>query len=351
MTTLNAEPKKNDETNVPVLDAPPAKRQKIDPATINREKIPVPEGMSKNQFKKLQRQKKWEDSKEKYKEIKREKRRAAKIRQREAVAAAIESKDDESYHSAKKKQIPAHQRPTGIQVIMDCEFDELMNNKEIVSMSNQITRSYSAKRHCDYEIPLKISSFNKNLKQRFDKSVSQYVKWQGIEFSENETLVDILPSERENVVYLTADTDEIIETLEEGHTYIIGGIVDKNRHKLLCVNKAKELGLKVGKLPIDKYIEMNGRHVLATSHVYELLCKWYEEGGDWKKAFDIVLPPRKVKKEEEEADKEKSVKGEGSSNEDGEEEVEEEEEEEDDDDEQEREEDEGDKEDKEDEQN
>lgn len=316
MTTLNGEPKK-DEANIQVSDSPPAKRQKIDPATINREKIPVPEGMSKNQFKKLQRQKKWEDSKEKYKEIKREKRRAAKVRQREAVAAAIESKD-ESYHLAKKKQIPAHQHPTGIQVIMDCEFDELMNNKEIVSMSNQITRSYSAKRHCDYEVPLKILSFNKNLKQRFDKSVSQYVKWQGIEFSENEKLVDILPSERENVVYLTADTDEIIETLEEGHTYIIGGIVDKNRHKLLCVNKAKELGLKVGKLPIDKYIEMNGRQVLATSHVYELLCKWYEEGGDWKKAFDVVLPPRKVKKEE--ADKGESVVGEGSSNEDGEEE-------------------------------
>ncbi|CAK7899247.1 tRNA (guanine(9)-N1)-methyltransferase [[Candida] anglica] len=265
-----------------------------------RQKLNIPEGMSKNQWKKLQKEKRWEETKEQYRELKREKRKAAKLRKREAIKNS--SPEDTNYHQLKKKQIPSKQIKTNVNVIMDCEFDELMTNKEIVSMSNQIARSYSAKRHCDYEVGLTISSFNKNLKNRFDNSVDQYFNWTNIEFKENDHLEDLLPKdpeERSKYVYLTADTDTILESLDEGHTYIIGGIVDKNRHKKLCLEKAERLGLKVGKLPIDKYIELNGRQVLATSHVFELCCKWFEEGKDWKKAFDEVLPPRKMKKDEE----------------------------------------------------
>jgi tRNA (guanine9-N1)-methyltransferase len=34
------------------------------------------------------------------------------------------------------------------------------------------------------------------------------------------------------LVYLSADAEEELETLAENEIYIIGGIVDKNRHKV-----------------------------------------------------------------------------------------------------------------------
>jgi tRNA (guanine9-N1)-methyltransferase len=37
---------------------------------------------------------------------------------------------------------------------------------------------------------------------------------------------------RESVVYLTADADEELLELKEGETYVIGGIVDRNRYKV-----------------------------------------------------------------------------------------------------------------------
>lgn len=275
----------------------------VSAATTNSDK-PVrpelPEGISRNQWKKLQRRKRWEENKEEYRQVKRQKKKAARQRKRENRDEDGSGADDVNYHQQKRPKIPTAQVATGVKVLIDCEFDELMNNKEIVSLSNQITRAYSAKRHCEYDILLAVTSFNKNLKLRFDKSVPQYRLWSNIEFRENDTLEEILPrdpEERKKYIYLTADTDEVITDLLPDHTYIIGGIVDKNRHKLICKKKAESLGLRMGKLPIDQYIQMNGRQVLATSHVFELCCKWFELNHDWGRAFNEVLPPRKFKKE------------------------------------------------------
>lgn len=234
-------------------------------------------GLSKRQFKRLLKQEKFEATKHEYRQIQKEKRKLKNA-----------SRDHEARpHKAPKLDI-TDQQETGVNFIVDCGFNDLMNDKEINSLSNQITRIYSSKRHCKYNLPLIITSFGGKLQERFEKSIPEYRLWKGIEFDAKD-----IPLDKE-FVYLTADTDEIIEKLNEGTTYIIGGIVDKNRHKNLCVDKAKKLGLKVGKLPIDKYIEINGRQVLATSHVYEICCKWFET-KDWKESFNAILPPRKLK--------------------------------------------------------
>lgn len=263
---------------------------------FEKKKADIPDGMSKNAWKKLQKRKKWEDQKEDWKVKRREKKLAARRRKAERKSNDDFKGDIERGLSTKRK-VPEFQNPTKIKVIMDCEFDDLMSDKEVVSLSNQITRCYSAMRHSGHEVPLTISCFNKRLKSRFDKTLPDHTKWKNIQFDNNATLKEVIPldpSERSRITYLTADTDTELQELEEGETYIIGGIVDKNRHKKLCLDKATELGLKVARLPIGKYIKLNGRQVLATSHVYEIMCMWFDQLRDWEKAFNAVLPPRKL---------------------------------------------------------
>lgn len=256
----------------------------------------LPEGMSKNAWKKLQKKQRWEEQKETYRKRRREKKLAARKRKAEMkINGGTESTPQGP--GSTKRSIPLQQESTDVTVIMDCDFDDLMNDKEIVSLSNQITRCYSAMRHSTHKLELTISSFNRRLRERFEGSLPDYAKWRDIEFMTNTSLDEIIPNEsgkRSQYVYLTADTDEELTELQSGVKYIVGGIVDKNRHKKLCLEKAEKLGIKAARLPIGKYIHLNGRQVLATSHVFEIMCMWFEKGGNWEEAFNTVLPPRKL---------------------------------------------------------
>lgn len=58
------------------------------------------------------------------------------------------------------------------------------------------------------------------------------------------------------MVYLTADSDKELETLERGKVYVLGGIVDRNRHKGICSGKAAQLGVQTAKLPLGRYVRL-----------------------------------------------------------------------------------------------
>lgn len=132
------------------------------------------------------------------------------------------------------------------------------------------------------------------------------------------------------VVYLTGDSPNILHSLEPNHTYVLGGIVDRNRYKLLCLDKAERLGIQHAQLPIGEALpELKTRKVLTVNQVLDILVKWVDRGGDkegkegWEGALRSVMPSRKFdadgKKKRREAAKRNGQSGGGDEEEGGEE--------------------------------
>lgn len=270
--------------------------QNVDPK-YSRRKNPPPPGMTLSAYKKLLRKQKFEEKKEEWvlkrKEKKKEKQ-AQKRKFREENPELAEQQREAAIQAAKNKR-SKKQENVNVTVIIDCGFDEMMKDEEKTSLGSQLIRCYSDNKKAEKRVKLQISSFNKSLKTRFETVMhNQHLKWKNIDLIEDDFTTKATPEElKSNYVYLSSDSDNLIETLDENKTYIIGGIVDKGRYKDLCKNKAESHGIPTGRLPIDEFVKISGRRVLTTNHVFEILLQWLVS-KNWQVAFETALPPRKL---------------------------------------------------------
>lgn len=292
--------------------------------------------MSKNALKRLRKQEEWDAGKDDRRKRRKEKRHERKVRVRDERAALI-AKGVDPEELKKKKQVSTL-APVGI--IVDCDFEDYMMDKERVSLSSQVTRAYSDNKAARYRSHLWVAGFNKGIAKRFHEVLGdQHKNWRGIWFDEGDYVscaakirermsaidgsggemieslqrsldepaawtrdeTDPFPipgpeppldEANKDVVYLSSDSPYTLERLEPNTCYVVGGLVDKNREKGLCYRRAREKGIRTARLPIGQFMVMQSRQVLATNHVVEIMLKWLE-CGDWGQAFLSVIPKRK----------------------------------------------------------
>lgn len=117
----------------------------------------------------------------------------------------------------------------------------LMCSQEIVSLSSQVRSCYSAHRQATTQpLPVLCTSFGGQLERRIDAVLDDRQSWaKSLRFSSDglESLwaADDTSSPsyaRDDVVYLTADSPNVLTTLEEGKAYVLGNLVDHNRYKV-----------------------------------------------------------------------------------------------------------------------
>ncbi|GAA5991344.1 hypothetical protein JCM10908_003266 [Rhodotorula pacifica] len=328
-------------------DAPPQPATQADSASVPP--------MTKSALKRQRRQEAWQATKLARRAAEKDKRKQKQAETRRLVAEGLIEKPTDGPTQRKKqkrRELQKEKEPHSARVCIDMDFDNLMSEKEIKSMASQIAYCYSANRLSSHPFPLLITSFTGRIRQAYEKR-EDWKSWKGVEWWEEglEQLYEGVPEEateatkegqdeaaqkddaapvpstsastsetptiamgslsgqprsrapRSTVVYLTGDSPNILTSLQPGHTYILGGIVDRNRHKFLCLEKAQRLGISHAQLPIGEALpELKTRKVLTVNQVLEILVKWVDEGGKegkegWEGALRSVMPTRKFESE------------------------------------------------------
>lgn len=288
--------------------------------------------LSKNQYKKLLKKQKWEEKQLLKKNLKKLKKRKV-LEEGEQVEEVEEEKKRQRIEenentlnnsltnmnedkTNERKLLKEQNKNTFLSkcsenfpVVIDCSWENEHTESTLKSLTQQLMYCYGLNKKYDQPSRIFITGVGPKTLELLSKNSSQH--WIGTTIH-SEDFLDVLINYYNNernptttpvtstsilnkIVYLTSDAEEILEQLDNSTTYIIGGIVDRNRLKGITYKKAKELNIRTAKLPIKEHMKMAATHVLTINHVFDIL-KQYQINNSWKETLENVLPMRKVVK-------------------------------------------------------
>nr|XP_022315846.1 tRNA (guanine(9)-N1)-methyltransferase-like isoform X2 [Crassostrea virginica] len=244
------------------------------------EETPLSATMSKKQLRRQQRQEKWLS-------IKAEVRAKEKQRKKQKRREALERGDIMAPTRKKLRSNTMAKSSCQTSVVIDCSLDSYMGEKDIMKLVKQIQFCYSSNRRSQNPMQFFVTGVHGHTESRL-KSIGDYQNWD-VNFTSKD-YCELF--EKKDIVYLSSESDNVLQELDPEKAYIIGGLVDHNHHKGLCHSLAVEKGVGHAQLPISEYLDMKTRKVLTINHVFDILLK-YTETKDWLQSFCAVLPQRK----------------------------------------------------------
>ncbi|XP_067636791.1 tRNA methyltransferase 10 homolog A [Eurosta solidaginis] len=253
-----------------------------------------PNPLSKNQLKKLKRLEKYEEIRKVRRLKEREKQKEKRL---EAQAQGLPTRSGPSRKELKKRQLQSAEQLTGkLCVAIDLDYDDLMHDRDVAKCIKQCLRIYTINRRSKCPGQLHITGIKSN--GRIHTSLKRNDGWENwhLKYHFDRTHIDAFP--KESIVYLTCESDNVLERIDEGNVYVIGGLVDHNHHKGLCHTRAIANELHTARLPLSEHVNMKTRAVLSTFHVFEILMR-VSEGMSWTEAIMQTLPERKGAKPKE----------------------------------------------------
>ncbi|EFA77867.1 Putative RNaseIII [Heterostelium album PN500] len=295
--------------------------------------------LSKGQMKRKIKEERWNQVKDQRKEYLKQKKKEIKKRKHQEMSR--EQKLEKKLKKQKKQRDPSTIEYSG-NVVLDMEMSDLMNEKEMRSTVNQVCYLYGANTKSEHPLKIAITGYKGKIRDMMEamngvpnwKSVSKHEQTY-MDLFNNQVDDDVtkVVNENENnnnnnndnndnenndnnnnnnnnnnsvkklskdqLVYLTAESPNILQKIDPTKHYIIGSFVDHNKLKGYTYKKATEQGIATAQLPIAEYIQLSSRKVLAINHVFEILLQ-FAHNNDWKESFEKVIPSRKQTKDEDE---------------------------------------------------
>ncbi|MFH4976249.1 hypothetical protein AB6A40_002958 [Gnathostoma spinigerum] len=239
--------------------------------------VPSVENVSKKQLRRLHRRENFLKNRQKKRELE-------KIRKKEKRKAM---RDAGQPIPTKAPTKCMKDSSCSLRVSIDMSFEHVMNERDICRTFAQLCFCYATNRRMKNPVQLSIVNMNGKQAQLFYSNSCRH-NWDVR--IEEKTLGEVF--DKKDIVYLTSDSTNVLKDLDDKKVYVIGGLIDHNSQKGLCLKIAEENGYDHARLPIDEFVKMSSRKVLTVNQVFDIIAV-YTEVGKWEESFSKVIPKRK----------------------------------------------------------
>ncbi|KAM6109660.1 tRNA methyltransferase 10 homolog B [Phoenicopterus ruber ruber] len=226
----------------------------------------------------LRKRRRWERVLAAKRRKRRQERERSRARRAEGPGSA--SQDGRRVPAALAKERLLEARASGPRLCVDLGVADRMTQKETSRLASQIRRLYGANRRAKkpfwlYLTEFVVGSLIYEECFRMNDGFSNYLM-----DTTQESYLDLFPLDR--IVYLTPDSENVLEDIDPNKVYVLGGLVDESIHKKLTLQRAQDQSLQTARLPIREYmvktVNTKNYHseTLAINQVFDVLSTYYE---------------------------------------------------------------------------
>jgi len=243
--------------------------------------------MSKNQLRKLVRYERTVAKKKEQRKDEQKRQRERHKVQRQEGAPPKDQLRREQLERLEAAMVPG----AAARVVVDLQFNHLMTTKELRHLANQLKRVYSSNKASLTPLHLHFVNLERDggLYQLCCDQNEGFEKY--IVTMEEQGLVELFPTSE--VIYLSPDAEEVVESVEASKVYVIGGLVDDSVRKDTSRAFTRGAGLRCARLPIAEHmVRAEGgsyKQVLTVNQVFDILLG-RASGQSWAAALAQHVP-------------------------------------------------------------
>lgn len=179
----------------------------------------------------------------------------------------------------------------GIIVCVDCGFEDQMSIKENKSLAQQLNFVYGRIRSSKNLYNLHVINFTGIIKRVAEERLM--TRWKAT--FESRSLYQLIEDGAfgdRQVIYLSPDADEELESFDKDSVYVIGGLIDATVSLLHTKTKARNLEIKSYRLPMEQFREKYPfRACLNVNHVFDIIDSYHTHGNMYN-AIEENIPMR-----------------------------------------------------------
>lgn len=185
----------------------------------------------------------------------------------------------------------------GQKLVLDCSYDEHMTKRECALTAKQLMLCFAENRYHDQ--PFDLHYCNANMSGHTMNYLQRHIPTMlDTSFPLNVHTGSYLDHfAKEQLVYLTPHCNTDLVEYNPDDVYIIGAMVDTMHNEPLSLAKAKKLGLRMARLPLDRHLQWgagSGKSLTLNQMTHIMLD--LKTTGDWQQSLAHV-PRRKLANE------------------------------------------------------